>query len=412
MHILFIASTPPIPTSGGRTRLLNLVKQLAGRHEVSVVCFLQPGETEQLPSVRPFCRRLVTVPFSGFPVLGPWRNRFEGWKRILFERRPLYARTFPVETMRNPLRQLLQEEHFDVAVVNGLSVVEMADELGDLPAILAEENVESDIARQVWQTASDPVRRLRDWLVWRRLLAFEREWLSRFPVCTAVSEADAALLHAMSRRTQVYIVPNGVDSGYFAPPAGERPPALLLFFGVLSYPPNERGLIWFCQNVLPRLTVARPDVELEICGPYQPSSVTALGRLPGVRLTGFVPDIRPKLWQATASVVPLLVGGGTRLKILEALAAGCPVVSTTVGAAGLDLEDGQHLLIADGIDLFTERLLVLLGSQEQRQRLSRAGRHAVEDRYDWSHLALALETACVHAQSLGSRGKGSISGIE
>jgi glycosyltransferase involved in cell wall biosynthesis len=427
MRILLITPTLPIPTSGGRTRLFNLVKHLSRRHEVSVICFLQPGEGQSLPSLALYCRNLVTVPFAPLHSSGKWRNRTLGWSQILFRSRPRFASTFPVDTMREPLRQVLRSGAYDVAVLNNLALVELSDELGALPAVLAEENVESDVARQAWHVAQNPVHRLRDWLTWRRLVAFEKYWLGRFSVCAAVSEDDAALLRRMSPASQVHVVPNGVDTEFFAPPsspAGEKlstEPELpggidreplearepvepqtphLLFSGVLTYAPNVQGLTWFCDQVLPRILAAQPQAVLEICGLHMSPSVLALGRHPAVHVTGFVPDLRPKLWSATASVAPLWIGGGTRLKILEALAAECPVVTTSVGAKGLSLVDGRHLLVADTAATFADRVLDLLASTDLRRRLATAGRQAVVEAYDWQSIAPLLEAACEHAMEL------------
>jgi glycosyltransferase involved in cell wall biosynthesis len=397
MHILFVAATPPIPTSGGRTRLFNLVKQLATRHQVSVISFIQPSEHDMLPRVESYCRHLELIPFEGFEPTGKWSNRLQGWGRLLFSQRPHYARTFPVERMREPLRRLLGSQAFDVVVFQHLFVVELADEVVGVPSILAEENVESDIERRSHARATNLVHRLRDWLTFCRLLAFERHWVGRFPVCVAVSERDAAMLQEMSPATQVYIVPNGVDSRFFASPGNSRDPGTLLFFGTLSYGPNVEGLAWFCRQVLPRVRESDPDVTLEVVGLHPPSAVTDLEQLPGVHITGFVPDIRCKLWSAALCVVPLQVGGGTRLKILEALAAGCPVVSTTVGAEGLSLVDGQHLMIADDPEEFARAIVYLLESDSRRDRQALEGRHAVAERYDWRSIASVLEEACVEA---------------
>lgn len=397
MRILFVAPTLPIPTSGGRTRLFNLIKQLASRHEVSVISFVQPSEADLVPMVEPYCDHVELVPFEGFEPLSKWRNRLRGWGRILFSRRPGYAYTFPVDRMRTPLYRFLQTHSFDVVVFEMLYLVELLGQVRNTPAILAEQNVESDIVRRPYSKASNPVHKLRDWLIWRKLLAFERRWVRRFSVCVAVSEHDAAMLREMSPATQVHVVPNGVDSRSFAPRTNQPDAETLLFFGTLSYGPNAEGLIWFCQEILPRVRRSKPDVKLEVVGLNPPPRMVDLGRLPGVQVIGFVPDIRPKLWSATICVVPLLVGGGTRLKILEALAAGCPVISTAIGAEGLSLVAGEHLLIADTPDQFAQGILALLESAELRRRLADAGREAVTQRYDWEQIALQLESACEQA---------------
>ena len=298
--------------------------------------------------------------------------------------------------MRVPLRRLLSSQGFDVVVLH-LYVVELANEVEDVATILVQENVESDIARRAQTQADNPVHWLRDGLMWRKLLAFEQRWVRRFSVCVAVSERDAAMLREMSPATQVHVVPNGVDSRSFALQTNQRDAETLLFFGTLSYGPNVEGLIWFCQDVLPIVRASKPDVVLEVVGLNPPPRVAELGELPGIHVTGFVPDIRPKLWSATTCVVPVLAGGGTRLKILEALAAGCPVISTTVGAEGLELMDGKHLLIADDPKEFARDVVALLESDALRHRLAEGGRRAVAEKYDWQQIAPRLEFACAQA---------------
>jgi glycosyltransferase involved in cell wall biosynthesis len=406
MKILFVAPTPPIPTSGGRTRPFNLIKQLATWHEISVLSFVQPGEGEMLASVEPYCAQIELVPIDGFVPLGKWRNRFRGWSRALFDGRPRYVDTFPVDRMRAPLERILASQSFDLLVFDKLFVVELMDGVGEsIPVLLAEDNVESDIARKSLDRATGLVHKFLDWLEWRKLLAFERRWVSRFPFCAAVSERDADLLRALSPTTQVDVVPNGVDCGSFAPPNNQRAQENLLFFGTLSYAPNADGLIWFCQEIWPRISQARPNARLDVVGLHPPARVAALDQLPGVQVTGFVPDIRDKLWSATICVVPLLVGGGTRLKILEALAAGCPVISTTIGAEGLSLIDGQHLLIADTPEQFAQGVLALLQSPDLRSRLAEAGQEVVTQQYDWQTIALQLERTCKQAVRQHRHGK-------
>jgi glycosyltransferase involved in cell wall biosynthesis len=219
----------------------------------------------------------------------------------------------------------------------------------------------------------------------------------------AVSERDAALLRAMSPAARVHVVPNGVDGEWFAPLGECRAAEELLFFGSLSYGPNVEGLAWFCQQILPRVQQSRPGVSLEIVGFNPVPGVAALGELPGVKVTGFVPDIRTRLWSAALSVVPLRSGGGTRLKVLEALAAGCPVVSTSLGAEGLSLKDEEHLLLADTPDEFARDVLRLLASPGLRRRVAEAGRKAVAQNYDWRQIASLLDAACVDAAGRGNR---------
>ncbi len=397
LRILYVTPTLPVPTGGGQTRPFNLIKQLSDRHEISVISFVQPAEGDLVGLLEPYCQRLELVPFEGFEPLGKWRNRLSGWGHLLFDDRPAYVRTFPVDRMRVPLRRLLASSTFDLVVFEQLFLAGLLGDIGDLPALLVEQNVESDIARQSFAQARNLVHKVRDWLAWRKLMAFERRCVQRFRACVAVSQRDAELVRAMSSGTQVYVVPNGVDSRYFATGDEKRGADRLLFFGTLSYGPNADGIRWFCQQVLPRIRQNRPGLRLDIVGPSAVREVVALGDIPGVNLVGFVGDVRPALWLAAVCIVPLRAGGGTRLKILEALAAHCPVVSTTIGAEGLDLVDGQDLLIADNPDDFAKAVLRLLDDGALRANLAAAGASAVRQRYDWQEIAAQFEFACIEA---------------
>ncbi len=396
MRILFITPTLPVPTTGGRTRLYNLVRLLADQNEIYIISFVQPHERDMLSYVKPYCRHIEIISFN-VRSLGKWENRIRGWGRLLFSRRPGYAYTFPVDSMRPALRRLLSDQVFDLAVFEELFLVELLEDVVDIPVMIVEYNIESDLAQRQYRRATHPIHKLRDWLTWRKLFSFEHHWVQHFPVCVAVSERDAALLNEISPKTHVYIVPNGADSQYFAPPCTERHTETLLFFGTLSYGPNVDGLIWFCKNVLPIIKGSKPNVMLEIVGFNLVPEVETLGHIPGVHITGFVPDIRSKLWSATMCVVPLNIGGGTRLKILEAMAAGCPVISTTVGAEGLSLLHGIHLIIADSAEDFARGVIILLESPELRRRLSESGRQVVAQKYDWRQIVLSFESICWQA---------------
>jgi glycosyltransferase involved in cell wall biosynthesis len=382
-----------------------LIKQLSDRHEVFVLSFVQPSEHDVLATLEPYCTGMELVPFDGFKQLGKWHNRIRGWHLLLTSSRPQYAWTFPVESMRKPLETLVQTLDLDVIHFEHLYLAELLSAIGDLPAVLGEQNVESESIKRLRATASNPVHRTRDHLAYKRMLAFETRWVRRFPVCLAVSEQDATLLRTFAGATEIHLVPNGVDSQSFAPPGNgyERPPSNVLFFGTLNYGPNRDGIIDFCENVWPAVHTSRSDATLEIVGINPPRDVLDLGKLPGVKVTGFVPDIRHKLWSATISVVPLHWGGGTRLKILEALAAGCPTISTSMGAEGLGLRNQEEIVIADTHYQFAQGVVDLLANPGNRAMLSVAGRRAVTSKYDWGPIARRLEAAYQRAIELNDR---------
>lgn len=401
MHILFVTPNLPIPTSSARVRPFNLIKQLATRHQVSVLSFIQPSERSMLEALGPYCQRIELVPLGSFRHLGKWRNRVRGWLLLLLGPRPNALYTFPVKMMREPLRNLVQTSDLDVVHFEQLYLAELRSEVRQLPGVLGEQNVEFQVIKNLQQVSSSPIHKIRDELSWRKMLAFETRSIRQFPVCLAVSEQDARLLREVSGDTEVHVVTNGVDSRAFAPKAADgRTPNTVLFFGTLNYGPNRDGIKWFCRDIWPMIHSARPDARLEIVGIDPSPDVMALSELPGVEVTGFVPDIRAKLWTATLSIAPLRWGGGTRIKILEALAAGCPTVSTSAGAEGLDLEDEREILIADTADEFARAVTDLLQHPAKRAELSAAGQHSVAAKYDWSVIAQQLEKAYARAIQL------------
>lgn len=397
MKILLVTPTLPVPNSGGNTRVYNLIKYIATHHQVTVLSFIKPAEQEWLPLLQPLCANLELIPFSGFPVASKWRNRLLGWRQILFSQRPRYVHTFPVEAMRPSLQKLLAQYDFDLVIFETLYLVELVNEVDGTPILLGQQNVESDIQKRAYEIAANPIHRWRDKLMWRKLYQFEKRYVQQFSACLAVSERDAALMCQMSPQTEVHIVPNGVDCLHFQPqPATEREENKLLFFGTLNYGPNVEGLLWFVQEIWTHISTKRPKVILEIMGINPVQEIVALAQHSSIHLVGFVPDVREKLWTTTICVVPLLTGGGTRLKILEALAAGCPVVSTTVGAEGLDLEDGRHLLLGDTAEEFAAQVLTLLDSPAQRHSLGQEGQQAVVRQYDWATIGQQFEAALVN----------------
>ncbi|MGH2536729.1 MAG: glycosyltransferase family 4 protein [Candidatus Promineifilaceae bacterium] len=394
LRLLIVSAAAPAPTNGGGTRLYNLARQLAKRHAVSLVCLMRPEEASFLEALRPDVERLIGITAPDLEPLSPWRNRLHGWRQLLFSRTPRYAATYPVQELEEPLRMLLAETQFNAALAFELFSAPLLDYLGPLPAVLIADNVEHDIARQLLLQAGNPIHWLRDWLMWRRLRAYEVGWLRRCSAIAAVSPEDGKTIQAHAPDAHVFLVPNGVDSAVYAPPAGAKRNGRLLFFGTLNYLPNVEGLEWFGREIWARLRAARPDLGLDISGKGAHQRLRPLADAAGVQLLGFAPDIRPRLWQASVCVVPLLSGGGTRLKILEALAAGCPVVSTATGASGLDLATGDEILLADEPADFAAAVLRLLDEPDLWARLSEQGRLAAAERFDWGPIARQLERAC------------------
>jgi glycosyltransferase involved in cell wall biosynthesis len=228
------------------------------------------------------------------------------------------------------------------------------------------------------------------------MLRFERQALERFDLVLAVSDADARTFETLypgALTAPVHVVQTGVDTSYFAPASGEARPAHLVFTGSMDWLPNEDGMLHFVRDILPRIRQAEPGVTLSIIGRAPTPAVRRLADEHGVEVTGRVDDVRPHIAAGGVYVVPLRVGGGTRLKIFEAMGMAKAIVSTTIGAEGLPITHGTDILIADEPQAFADAVVRLIRNTGERQRLESAARALVVGRYDWSAVAQDFEDA-------------------
>jgi len=246
------------------------------------------------------------------------------------------------------------------------------------------------VLRQAATQGSLP-RRIFNQIEYRKFRREEVAAWRRATACIATSAADAAVVRDATGR-EVAVVPNGVDLDRFPRfPLDQADPAALVFVGAMRYRPNADAARWFVEHVFPRVRTALPTATFTIVGADPPPGVLALGSVPGVCVTGTVPDVRPWVERAGMVVVPLRAGGGTRLKILEAFAMGRPVVSTRLGAAGIDAADGEHLLLADTPDGIAAAITRLAADAPLRQALTDRAYALVRERYQWRAIAAELD---------------------
>jgi glycosyltransferase involved in cell wall biosynthesis len=393
MRILWLTPSLPCPTTGGRARQFNLIKQLSDEHQFTVLSFVYDFEVGYVDLLCSYCADVVTVPLHPSPPLGRWRNRVRSWWRLLFETRPNHIQTYPMQRLRCEMNRLLTCHAFDLIHIETLHPAQLVDRCLVRRALLVEQNIEASVQGGRLVQAKRPLDRFREWVEWRKLLRHEVVQLRRFPAVITVNEADAMQCRKLAPSTSVHVVPNGVDVGWFAPPANESSHRRqgLLFVGTMDYGPNVDAAAYFCKEIWPLVRQLVPEVTLTVAGACPVPEVLALGELPGVTVTGFVEDMRPYFWGAAACVVPLRNGGGTRLKILEAMAAGIPVVSTSIGAEGLDVTDGGSIVLADRPEHFADEVIRLLRDSGWNERLRANGRRLVEQFYDWRTIAPRLD---------------------
>ena len=407
MHILWLKSELLHPLDkGGRIRTYEMLRRLRDHHRVTYVA-LDDGTTtpEQRGRALEYCDDLVLVPWRRAPLRG-WRRGLAILRNVASSL-PFALAPFRSAAMTRVIRERCTtgEDRADVVVCDFLvPALNVPDGL-PCPVVLFQHNVEAMIWERRTRVAGNPVMRLYMGEQWRRMRRVEREQCLRFDHVVAVSPEDAAVFREAYGVERVSSVPTGVDTDFFRPSGTvSRKPASIVFTGSMDWMPNEDGMVWFVEEILPRIEQAEPEATLTIVGRNPTARVKALaeGR-PRVTVTGTVADVRPYLEAASVVVVPLRVGGGTRIKIYEAMGMERAVVSTTIGAEGLDVRDGRHLILADDDAAFAEAVIGLLRSPERAAEIGRSAASHVRTHFGWASVAEQFAERCSNAASRSER---------
>jgi sugar transferase (PEP-CTERM/EpsH1 system associated) len=399
MKILWLNANLLLPLDkGGKLRTWHVMRHLAARHDITYLSFADAAHTDaHRLGMREVCARLETVARTD-AAKGTWQF-YSGAARYVIDSVPYGVAKYRSAAYRKRLVSLLTSEHYDVIVCDFLvPIVNLPDRL-PCPTILFTHNVEAEIWRRHFENAANVLSRRLLAQQWRRMLRFEGDALRRFDLVLAVSDRDRetfAQLYPGAARQPLHVVQTGVDTGYFTPanaPADRAAAPHLVFTGSMDWLPNEDGMIYFASEIFPRIRAEMPAATLSIVGRAPTPAVARLAEQAGIEVTGRVEDVRPHVAAATAYIVPLRIGGGTRLKIFEAMSMAKAVVSTTIGAEGLPVTHDRDILIADEPASFADAVVRLIRETDLRQRIERAARQLVVDRYDWSAVARGFEDA-------------------
>jgi len=402
LNILFLAPYLPFPPhGGGQLRIYHLLRHAAERHHVHL---LSLAHSEYDPEIDRHLRQFG--PVDVFPA--PRHSAGRRLRALLRSSTPDMVLRGRAELFEAQLRQLLQSKRFDVVQAESIEMAQYGRSFAPAgrssPLFCYDAfNAEYLLQRRAFTT---DLRRPRRWpaagyslIQWRRLLRYERGLRHHWDLILAVSEADRTVLRRLVQDTPIELVPNGVETAFFRP---EEPRALpapgatpyLLFTGTLDFRPNVDALRWFAHSIWPKLRSRRPDLRFYVAGQRPAPEVQALGALPGITVAGPVDDMRPWFNHAAAYVLPMRVGGGVRLKLLETWAMGLPCVTTSLGAEGVEgFVPGTHALVADTPGAFVEAVEGLLDDRALAKGLAAAGRALVVEHYDWRAIAGRLEAA-------------------
>jgi sugar transferase (PEP-CTERM/EpsH1 system associated) len=404
MRILWLKSDLLLPLDkGGKLRTWHLMRHLARRHQITYLSFADPDQ----PRADVDGMHEVAVRVETIPRRDPTKRslRFYADTALhLADPLPYAIGKYRSRAYAARFRELVSTTAFDLIVCDFLPPAVNLPARLPAPAVLFTHNVEAEIWRRHAETATNPVARLLYRSQHRRMHAFEARALRRFDGVLAVSDADRetfARLYPGTVRRPIEVVATGVDTQFFGPASSAPSGRGLVFTGSMDWLPNEDAMLYFCRDILPLIRVQEPDVSVSIVGRAPTPAVQRLAIEHGVAVTGRVDDVRPFMRDAAVYIVPLRIGGGTRLKIFEAMAMGKAVVSTTIGAEGLPVRDGEHVLLADTPPAFAGAVVRLLRDVGARRTVEAAARALVVARYDWSAVAGELEGALIRFSTHG-----------
>lgn len=397
MKILWLKTELLHPVDkGGRIRTYQMLKELRKEHEIT---YLTLDDGNAAPDARDlsneYCSNLITVPHSVAPKFNP--RFYAEIAGNLFSELPYFIAKYHSPAMRQTIEEVLAENAHDILVCDFLHpAINLPDEI-NIPTLLFQHNVEAMIWKRHYQVANNFGKRAYLRSQWHRAVAFEKQACSRFDAVVAVSKDDAEVFRNDYGHGRVFDIGTGVDTDYFTPVNGDRTTKPnIVFTGSMDWLPNSDAVQWFIKEIFPLIKQEVPEATFTVVGrdPF-PDLLELAKRDPAIRVTGRVDDVRPYMREAAVFVVPIRIGGGTRLKIFEAMAMGLPVVSTTVGAEGLPVTDGNEIVLRDSPDTFSRSVISLLQDRLMASKTAETACRVVRDKFGWSSIAKQFEDIVV-----------------
>ncbi|MCL4507646.1 MAG: glycosyltransferase [Chloroflexi bacterium] len=402
MRALLLSTWFPYPLSqGSKIRAYYLLRALADHHEVGLISFADTAiEPAWVDHMSQWCRRVEVVQRDPFAT----SNVRKLMGRLTL--RPSSVVSTYSSEMAERVKRVVAEWRPDCIVALTFVTAPYALHVEGIATIVDVDNLLTRMLYESYIQATGRLSRLRSWLAWWKFQRYERYLFGKFNACMVVSPRDKldleAMLAAGRQRQQIDVIPNGVDLEYNVLGLAEPEPCTLIFSGALTYFANYDAIRYFLSEIFPRILAQAPMAKLYITGKTDQVDLSGLALNDHVVLTGYLDDVRPAVARAHVSIAPLRIGAGSRVKILEAMALGTPVVCTAKAAEGLDVVNEEQALIADTPDAFASAVILLLQNPAPRERLARRARRLVEDKYDWRAIGRRLcdlvENTCLAAR--------------
>jgi glycosyltransferase involved in cell wall biosynthesis len=374
--------------TGGKIRTGKILEQLSKTHEITLISNVESSkDTPYVSQMNRFCTKFISVLWKE-----PKRYSLSFYVRLFFKMFSIYPVT-ALNDYSNSLRLAIEKElasqKYDVAICDFVQSALNFKNIKNIPVVLFQHNVESMIARRQYEHASSLIFKIFWWLQWKKMFFFEKHICHCFDLVIAVSEEDKKLFQELYDVNHVHTIPTGVDIDYYSPCVSEPVQNnILAFCGSMDWLPNEDAMFYLIDEILPQLKRKLPQIQLYIIGRNPSDRLKQKVKAnPEVKLTGWVEDTRPFICKSTLFIVPIRVGGGTRLKIYEAMAMGKAVISTSIGAEGLPVTNGENIVIVDNPVEFQNRIIELLEDKEKREKIGAAASLFVRENFAWQRVS-------------------------
>jgi len=396
VKVLWIKAGGLLPAdTGGKIRSLYILRQLAGRHHVTVCTFYQQHDGDLHLTLADEVAKLIAIPLP-IPERGSLKDVLGFLKSVLMGK-PYKMEKFYFPQVKKTVDALLREDAYDIVLCDFIYPAGIMNWNGPACTVLFTHNVEARVWERFSSVSTNVWWKIASWVEYKAMARAERKYVTRADHVLTVSDKDREFFARFVDPTRITTIPTGVDVEYFAPTSGTKVPNTIVFSGSMDWMPNEDGVTWFVTDILPAIRLHVPNISFWIVGRNPSAAVWRLEAHEGVHVTGTVEDIRPYLGRAAVYVVPLRSGSGTRLKIFEAMAAGKAIVSTTIGAEGLPVEHGKNILLSDQPEAFAQSVVRVLSDGNLARRLEQNARQLVETTYGWEPVTAEVEKILLRA---------------
>ncbi len=395
LKVLFLSQRFLFPMdTGGKIRTGKILEQLKNKVSLTVISNVEsPKDDQYIPEMEALCDRFIAVPWKEMP-----RYTAKFYMKIAgqsFSHYPISVLNDYSNDLEAAVLAELKQRQYDLAICDFLQSTLNFRQLNSIPKLLFQHNVEATITKRHLEKAKDPVSKLFWGLQHRKMFRHEKEMCNHFDGTIAVSEKDKERIRNWFGATNVFDIPTGVDTDYYQPAKEVSEKKKLVFTGSMDWLPNEDAMLYFIEKIFPLIKTEEPETELVIVGrkPTPAMQKLAEGRN-DITLTGWVEDTRPYIAESAVFIVPIRIGGGTRMKIYEALAMGKAMVSTSVGAEGLPLKHGKQIFFADNERDFADNVITLLRDKALRKKMGQTARSYVYKNFRWEKVADVFANIC------------------